>query len=708
MSWTKKSVIIAMIPTLAILVGVLYKAKEILALEPGGIYIFIACLLAAVLSWVAVAFEPAYDYKRYPLLVAAVFFAAPMINVMVVERMNGNFLSDLWHICWLDNYCVALLVYFLVFALSGSVRISVLTLSPFFFVFGLANMYVKEFKGGPLVPMDVGSIATATTVAGQYTYGLGAEVVFALSLTIMAMALACRLKMPKRSRKVKLISRIVPLAIVGIMAGLFYGTDIFVKLGYRPDFFNQTRGYEHYGAILNFTENTRYLRMSKPDDYDTEKLEKKVNAAVGSGEPPSILRQALSGEQGQAENPTEAGKTTQVENQKRSIENPDIIVVMDEAFSDLSIIGDFKTNKDPIPFMNEMKKESLQGYAYVSVLGSGTSNTEFEFLTGNSMAFLVPGSNAYQLYVKTKQPGITEKLKDNNYTTQALHPYFKANWNRPAVYKHMGFDKYSAIEDMFDKEIVRDYTNGAGIYYTLRRKLEERYGDKNVLLRRYVSDQYNFKELYKMQHKAGNKKPYFMFNVTMQNHSPYNLYIPEDSSKVTLKGMKGDYPKTEQYLTIINETDKALKKLIEHYRNVERPTIVLFFGDHQPFIEKGFYKEVMGSSMSDLDDEEKMKCYATRFMMWANYDIPTGWVDKISMNYLGVMLMEVAGMELSPYEKYLAGLYGKYPVVTAMGGFDASGKFVTTTEEELPELNLYRQLTFNNLIDTEHRVDKLF
>ena len=376
---------------------------------------FIACIFAAIIAWVSVAFVPLFEHKQYPLYVAAVFFAAPMINVMCVERMNGNFLSDLWHICWLDNYCVALLVYFLVFAISGSVRISVLTLSPFFFIFGLANMYVKEFKGGPLVPMDVGSIATATTVAGQFSYDLGADVVFALSLTIMIMAMSSRLKMPERNRKIRIISRVAPLAIVGIMAGLFYGTDIFVNLGYKPDFFNQTRGYEHYGAILNFTENTRYLRISKPSDYDEEELEEKLRRAIGTEEIPSIVKQALSG--GDSKKKKEADKKG-----AGSVKNPDVIVVMDEAFSDLSIIGDFKTNKDPIPYMNSMKEETLQGYAYVSVLGSGTSNTEFEFLTGNSMSFLAPGSNAYQLYVKTKQPGMVSKLKDKGYAMTGVFP----------------------------------------------------------------------------------------------------------------------------------------------------------------------------------------------------------------------------------------------------------------------------------------------
>ena len=34
----------------------------------------------------------------------------------------------------------------------------------------------------------------------------------------------------------------------------------------------------------------------------------------------------------------------------------------------------------------------------VSVMGGGTANSEFEFLTGNSMAFIGTGKYPYQLY----------------------------------------------------------------------------------------------------------------------------------------------------------------------------------------------------------------------------------------------------------------------------------------------------------------------
>lgn len=105
------------------------------------------------------------------ILMMLLMAAAPFVMLIAVERLNGNFITeflipkeDIW-----ENYVVYLLLYIAVFAVSGSVRVSVMTVSPVLLLFGIANMYVKEFKGSPLVPMDFSSIKTAGNVAAGYT-----------------------------------------------------------------------------------------------------------------------------------------------------------------------------------------------------------------------------------------------------------------------------------------------------------------------------------------------------------------------------------------------------------------------------------------------------------------------------------------------------------------------------------------------------------
>lgn len=59
----------------------------------------------------------------------------------------------------------------------------------------------------------------------------------------------------------------------------------------------------------------------------------------------------------------------------------------------LAILGDFQTNKDYMPYFHSMQgaDDTISGYLNVSVCGGNTANTEFEFLTGNTMAFLPQG-----------------------------------------------------------------------------------------------------------------------------------------------------------------------------------------------------------------------------------------------------------------------------------------------------------------------------
>ena len=200
MEHSRRSVTIGIITALVAAGFVLWERQNFLELQPGGEALFAVTLLLSACIGAAIAVHPSKEWKWYPLWQAVVFLMAPMGAVAAVERLNGNFLSALhengW--MWVDNYCVALLFFLLVFALSGRVRLSVWVMNPVFLAFGLANMYVKEFKGGPLVPMDVGSIATAATVATGYTYNIGAEVCYAVIVTLLMLALAARLGMRKR------------------------------------------------------------------------------------------------------------------------------------------------------------------------------------------------------------------------------------------------------------------------------------------------------------------------------------------------------------------------------------------------------------------------------------------------------------------------------------------------------------------------------
>ncbi len=610
--------------------------------------------------------------KDRPFLTILIFLLAPLLMECAVEMLNGNMLWDIDMFGnVLMNYLINLLLYILIYSLSGSTKISIRSISILLEVFGIANYYVKKYKGGPLLPWDLSAITTATNVANAFSFKITKECIISFTIVVFIWKLSnlC-IKNPKT--KLYRTLRVTGACLFIAVCSIFYCTD-FVATVFKatPDFFNQTRGYEAKGAIAEFLVNTRYLNLSQPDDYDTSTLEKNIEDSTNE-EDPTILQTAL-----QHSNQTYSSSTSDVT-------KPNIITIMNESFSDLSVIGDFDTTVDYMPYINSLKEEEncISGYSYVSTIGTGTSNTEYEFLTGNSMGFLPIGSNAYQLYVKNTLPSLVSSLESQGYSTAAFHPYYKENWNRINVYNDMGFDSYTGYGDYNDFE----------------------------KLRLFVSDESDFEHVEELYEERDTSKPFFLFNITMQNHSSYDQDAGSWYQQVKLANTDGTYPQTEQYLSLIKETDDSFQQLINYFKNVDEPTIILMYGDHQPYIEDSFYEEVMGKKLSDLTDEEQQKRYITRFVLWANYDIPEGWIDEISVNYLSTLLCEVANLELTDYQKYLNTLYTKVPVITMMGCKDWDGNYFTVDSDNsyTQLLNYYEQASYNNLIDTSHMIKQLF
>ncbi|MBR3358131.1 MAG: LTA synthase family protein [Solobacterium sp.] len=627
---------------------------------------------AALLVTLLFAFlkRPDPENKTYVLRQAAAFLAAPAVMAAAVEVLNGNLIWQLpVPIDILLNYLVYLAVFVLFYGLCGSAEYGGKAAVALLLVFGVANMFLKDYKGSPLLPMDLGSIRTAANVAAVFTFQINCRIVTALALSCAAWYMLGRRKMLKKHRLRQRIERAAGLALIAGVCLVFYGTDTFSDNFMKPDFFNQTRGYETHGAFAEFMLNTKYLFMNEPNGYSSGKVAELLEDAERSRT--SVYESAMM----RQNDPVTAGTAP--------AKKPNIIVIMNESYSDLSVIGDFGTNIPYMPYVNSLigQENVIEGNVYVSTIGTGTSNTEFEFLTGNTMAFLPGGSNAYQLYVNHEQPGLVTTLKDQSYTADAVHPYYRSSWNRTAVYDYMHFDRFLSIEDMHDY----------------------------VKVRRFVSDEWDFDEIERMYREKGDD-PMFIFNITMQNHSSYEIKYDNFPEKVWLTDMEGSYPETDQYLALIKKTDESFRDLIEYFSEQEEPTIILMFGDHQPFIEDGFYEEVMGMKLNDLPDEIQQKRYITRFILWANYDIPEGYIDEISVNYLSPLLMECTGLQMTPYQKWLADLYEEVPVITAMGCRDSSGSFFQADEKNSHEeaISAYRNIAYNNLFDAKNRIEEFF
>lgn len=380
---------------------------------------------------------------------------------------------------------------------------------------------------------------------------------------------------------------------------------------------------------------------------------------------------------------------------------PDIIVIMNETFSDLRVLGKLSTNQDYLPFVRSLTKNTIKGNLYMPVNGAGTSNSEFEFLTGNSMAFLTGGSNAYELYIKNKLPSLARTLADQGYSRTAYHTYYKESWKRNSVYPLLGFENFYALEDILDTETVNDYKNNDISFFDFEQRINMQHPGENVLLRRFVSDSYDYKVLEKMYEERDKDRPFFLFNVTMQNHGGYDLSYSNFNQQVQLTSTDKFYPKANRYLSLIYESDKAFKELLDYYSKSSRPTMIVMFGDHQPSIEDEFVESLLGDSISDLTVSQNQKRFITPFIIWTNYKSQSGYIDKMSVNYLSTLVLQQAGLQKTQFNDYLSALYRHMPVIDTTGYITSDNKYYTYDDQTqyTETLDQYKKIEYNYLFD---------
>jgi phosphoglycerol transferase MdoB-like AlkP superfamily enzyme len=326
------------------------------------------------------------------------------------------------------------------------------------------------------------------------------------------------------------------------------------------------------------------------------------------------------------------------------------------------------------------------------------------------MAFLMGGSNAYELYVKNRLPSLVYTLSSQGYSRTGLHPYYANSWKRSTVYPLLGFESFISLENIIGTDLVNKQRNGGLEFTEFRNAVEDMYPNDNVLLRRFVSDSFDFKYLEKLYRERDRNVPFFLFNVTMQNHGGYEAGYTNFDQQIRITSSDTFYPQANRYLSLMRESDRAFEELVDYFSNVSKPTLILMFGDHQPNIEDEFIEEIMGSSLKNLSLEEKQKRYITPFVLWANYDIEENYIDMISSNYLSTLLLQTAGLETTAYNDYLSALYKYIPVIDTVGYITADGSYYSYDDqtEYTDMLNDYEKIQYNNLFDSSERHDELF
>ena len=568
-----------------------------------------------------------------------VFLLGPWVCLWMVETLNENdVFSDLY--AW--QVLMNMIWYYILFAVLrlvlGRIRRACALGICLAFLVGLVNHYVLRFRGRILFPADVTAWRTAANVADGFDYSMDAYIMQAAVLLTAYLFLV--LVCPPQRKRAR-IPLPFALAAWGAVLGYcfaFFCTGALPALG----IYTQQWVTQRNGFLLNFTVALRYSSVEKPADYSHDKVLE-------------LMEQYPALEGAPDRQPT------------------NLIVIMNESFADFTVFDDFEASEDPTPFLHSLEENTVKGWMYAPVTGGGTATVEFEYLTGFSSLFQPPHTVAYQLYVEEGMPSLAAVAGSQGYETTAFHPYKSSGWNRVLAYDYLDFDRQMYEEDVVDPYYIRHYVSDRSDYEMIFRTTREQEGDT------------------------------FFFNVTMQNHSGYaqgwnnlerTIDLPDRLARTDSSA--------RQYFALARESDDALRELIGYYSQQDEPTMIVFFGDHQPPLTNSFYEELYGKKLSERTTEEVLRQYAVPFFIWTNYDIQEEQDVVISPNYLGVLTARLAGLPMTGFMNFLSQLYEELPAVTPVGFVTGDGQYLARSElneEQRRLLDIYETLNYCGMVD---------
>lgn len=541
-----------------------------------------------------------------------------------------------------------------VFLITGSSRIAAVTGYAFSMLLALTVYYVTEFRGVGFIASDLYSIGAGLDVAGEYSYAPSLGLYTAVSVCALAICVttAFKFKMELGIRK-----RIIMVIIALVMSFGFY-EEFFGSYdsSQRISLFKPQKSYLSMGIALTVVRSCNYLVVEKPEGYSIASVERIADKYRQDGE------------------------TMDWQDEK-----PNVIIIMDESFTDVYSLskGSLKTNKQVYPTISSLKENVHTGTLYQERKGGGTAIMEFEALTGNTNAFLPIGTIAYQNMIREEFPSLASQLKEAGYQGNiAYHPHTGRNYNRTNAYPLIGFDRTEFREE-FDESGNND-TYGA-----------------------YISDSAAFKQIIMdyEEYKEKSDAPFFAFQVTMQNHSPYEY---ADSHEIKITSRETYTEELEQYVNYAYETDKALGELISYFKKCSEPTLIVFFGDHGPGLEDEAYSKMCGQLDTSL---ERFTLNQTPLVMWANYDIGEQDYGDISENYISGEIIDAAGLEKTGYQCFLQNLRKDVVAINSCGYIGSDGNFYEVNDESSPyydRIMEYRMLEYNLMVDKKNTVQSFF
>lgn len=556
-----------------------------------ALMLIVLLLLFVPMPWLGVFLT---NYPPVPLL------TAPMLLLVIIELFNtlnqAFFLR--FQVFWL-TYLILLLSELVLAGLFNGCRRGIYLNLALYAGLALGNHTKLFFRGDPFVAGDLRILTEAAQTVNDLKFDVSNRFLIGWLLLLIYLVVFFGLLKKKRKTSWRLVMILTPLTTFVLFMNLLIMNpdrmDRFVQVPRYP--WNNMMNYKNNGFTIPFWQSIHHLIIDVPDNegvVDESSYLLPDNALRDVPDP----------------------------------QNPHVVVIMSESYADFNNINAIETSEPVTPFYDSLIQSgnTIHGNLLVSVFGGGTCNTEFEYLTGSSMLFMNDGIIPYTSYFDRPTHSLPEIFRLQGYDTLAIHPYYRTFWDRHKVYPNMGFDQYVALED---------FPSGGEI-------------------RQFVGDEAAFEQIRLALDTSQPQERKFIFTVTMQNHFPY--YGEEEilaglNYNIRLPGMI-DVESVELYLSILRESDDALRNLVDYLKQYDQPVLLVFFGDHLPGnnnVFNTFYETLFTKPITDLSPAETQKMYETPYMIWANYNLPVLDRTLTSPNFLATETIKLAGIASTPY-----------------------------------------------------------
>lgn len=591
-----------------------------------------------------------------------------MQSTAIIWNLEQSVNTIVYHfIPFIFVYLLITLIFIIINSITNRSKITKIILLLLSLIIFIINDIKLNIMGIPielsdisyLNPDNMGMMATATTTIGNWIWLTVIKSIIFLAVSIGIIFLDKFSKLSIKGLVKRLIALFVPTAVFTALIILMVNKHTFVinKIyGTNKETLDQYITVNSFTNEFGFFQGTILCSLAKLDlttaGYDeiyVEKLLATYDNIKTSGE----------------------------------WKKANVVFILSESFSDLENIDEVKFDK---PLMSEIDnfakdKDKMVFDLLVPTYGGASVNTEFEILTGASLSFWTPGFIPYNQYYNgtsgSDAPNIIKEFNNNGYTTMYITPWGETSFNSKKNYEIFG-----AKKTIYGTDLKGD---NKGIYYS----------DKS-----FMEDIYN--EL--KDTSKGNYK--FIMAATGQNHFPF----PADKYDKYDVNVKSSVYQTEatnmlrSYAQGLYDASKELNNLYKMIQDLDVPTIIVFYGDHLPYIvDSNGVEPYLSSSYFTTDDEKinNLRKYTTKAVILSNYKIKTDDIEYMNASYLGAYVLNKLDLNISSYFKYIEATRRKIQVFNRQGLYENNEiiSFDNTNKSTQKAINDYKYVQYKSFYE---------